>query len=318
MEALFPTVSDERFPWISGINSLWHSDACHTISGDGEQGAAFVMTPDDDEEEVEGVGEPLVAPTQDVAQGPSDAADPQDVVRRTIPADIFERYEVFSYRNAAIILSETRKAEFNELLGALRNFAITTDIIRRAGGNESEIPKLFSAQLRPLGWYETIIQGDLLVRLAWREQVGEKKGKAVFEKRQRELRRDKFLDGHKIDYVKGRVAFDLEWNSKDQTFDRDLYAFSAFAVCGVIDAAVLVTRSAELNPVFRALGPALNKNGKVEKKPNGADRMTLEKYGASTTWMGKLLYRLNAGRNGGCPVLAIGIKPACIADWKKP
>lgn len=34
-----------------------------------------------------------------------------------------------------------------------------------------------------------------------------------------------FMDGHKVDYVKNRVAFDLEWNSKDQTFDRDLYAF---------------------------------------------------------------------------------------------
>jgi hypothetical protein len=273
---------------------------------------------DDDEEESEGLGEPLVTPTQDVAQAPSETADPQEAVRRKIPADIFEKYDVFSYRNAAVILTETRKSEFDEILGALRQFTITKQIIRRAGGNESEIPKLFSAQLRPLGWYETIVQGDLLVRLAWREQVSEKKGKPVFQKRQREIRRDKFLDGHKIDYVKNRVAFDLEWNSKDQTFDRDLYAFSAFAVCGVIDAAVLVTRSVELNPVFRALGPALNKSGKIEKKPNGKERMTHEKYGASTTWMGKLLYRLNAGRNGGCPVLAIGIKPACIADWKTP
>ncbi len=31
-------------------------------------------------------------------------------------------------------------------------------------------------------------------------------------------------DTHKVDYLKGRVAFDLEWNSKDQTFDRDLFA----------------------------------------------------------------------------------------------
>lgn len=86
----------------------------------------------------------------------------------------------------------------------------------------------------------------------------------------------------------------------------------------VIDAAVLVTRSAELNPVFRALGPALTRDGKIEKKRSGQERMTHEKYGASTTWMGKLLYRLNAGRNGGCPVLAVGIKPACISDWKAP
>ena len=42
----------------------------------------------------------------------------------------------------------------------------------------------------------------------------------------------------------------------------------------------------------------------------------IRKYGASTTWMGKLLYRLNSRRNGGCPILAIGIKKKCVSDWK--
>jgi hypothetical protein len=270
---------------------------------------------DDDEEEKD----PLVAPTEDIAAAPSESADPMEIVRQKIPADIFEKFEIFSYRNAAVILSETRKAEFDEILTALRNFTITTDMVRRAGGNESDIPKLLTAALRPLGWHETVVQGDLLVRLLWRKQTGvTKKGKAIFEKQYRELLREKFLDGHKIDYVKNRVAFDLEWNSKDQTFDRDLYAFNAFSLCGVIDAAVLVTRSAELGPVFRALGQALDRKGNPEVKRNGEPRLTHQKYGASTTWMGKLLYRLNAGRNGGCPVLAIGIRPACISDWKAP
>jgi hypothetical protein len=44
----------------------------------------------------------------------------------------------------------------------------------------------------------------------------------------------------------------------------------------------------------------------------------MSKYGASTTWMGKLLYRMNAGRNGGCPVLVVGITPACVSDWTAP
>ena len=258
----------------------------------------------------------LAGPTEDVAAAPSDTADAADIVRSKIPADIFKKYEIFSYRNAAVILSETRKLEFQEILEALRGFSITSDLIRKAGGNESDIPKLLSANLRPKGWYETIVQGDLLVRLRWREQIGIKRGKPVFEARSSERLRERYLDGHKIDYVKGRVAFDLEWNSKDQTFDRDLYAFSAFSQCGVIDAAVLVTRSGDLNPVFRALGTALKRNGDPDRKPDGTPRMTSEKYGASTTWMGKLLYRLNAGRNGGCPVLAVGIRPACISDLK--
>ena len=133
--------------------------------------------------------------------------------------------------------------------------------------------------------------------------------------RDRERLREKFLDGHKVDYVKNRVAFDLEWNSKDQTFDRDLYAFSAFAQCGIIDVGVLVTRSSDLSSLIRELGPALKKNGEIERLSDGTPRPTYKKYGASTTWMGKLLYRLNAGRNGACPVLALGIGPNCVTDW---
>ncbi|MFR3482722.1 MAG: hypothetical protein ACLTXL_04110 [Clostridia bacterium] len=30
--------------------------------------------------------------------------------------------------------------------------------------------------------------------------------------------------------------------------------------------------------------------------------------GQDTTWLGKLEYRLKSRRNGGCPILAIGIK----------
>lgn len=252
---------------------------------------------------------------EDVAAPAADLADPREIVERAIPADILARYEVHSYRNAAVILSQTRAEEFADLLDALRAFRMTRRMIRTAGGNESEVPKLVSELLRPRGWHETTIQGDLLVKLSWRERVGENaKGEAKFAPRSRELRRERYLDGHKVDYVKGKVAFDLEWNSKDQTFDRDLYAFSAFAQTGVIDAAVLLTRSASLNPIFRELGESLNKHGTVEYDSSGRARLVHEKFGASTTWMGKLLYRLNAGRNGACPVLAVGITPACIED----
>lgn len=247
------------------------------------------MEADPDIEALEAIG--------DVAARPNEAGDPADTVARYVPADILERYEVYSYRNAALILSEAHPERFAELIAALRAFKISTATIQKAGGNESEIPKLLSAELRPVGWHETTIQADLLVKLLWREKVSNSKGKSKTVPMSRDIAKAKYLDGHKVDYVKDRVAFDLEWNSKDQTFDRDLYAFSAFSQCGVIDAAVLLTRSASLNTVFRHLG-------------------LMAKYGASTTWMGKLLYRLNAGRNGGCPVLVFGITPKCIDDWE--
>lgn len=259
-------------------------------------------------------------PQDDVSLVPNDAADPRAIVDAKIPKDVRDRYEVFSYRNAAVILSETRKQEFDEILSALRLFSITTQIIRKAGGNETEIPKIFSSYLRPLGWYETRIHADLNVTLSWREEVGKtKKGKPIRKEQHRILTREKYLDGHKIDYLKEKVAFDLEWNSKDQTFDRDLYAFNAFFLSGAIDAGILLTRSASLDDIFRAVGPAFKKDGvTIETLSDGTPRSTISKYGASTTWMGKLLYRLNAGRNGGCPVLVFGITPKCISDWPPP
>lgn len=256
----------------------------------------------------------------EVAASPGDTGDPASIVEAKIPTKIRERYEVYSYRNAAVILSETRQIEFGELIETLNNFSITKEMIRKAGGNESEIPKLLSTSLRPKGWYETIVQADLQVRRIWSQprlkngQIVLKKGRPEFEKKSSTMMRERYLDGHKIDYVKDRVAFDLEWNSKDQTFDRDLYAFSAFFQCRVIDVGVLVTRGTSMNKVFPRLGQALKRDGTPEFK-EGVPRLTREKFGASTTWMGKLLYRLNAGRNGGCPVLAIGITPKCISDW---
>ncbi len=232
---------------------------------------------------------------------------------------IRDKYEIISYRNAAVILFEARQEEFSEILAALDAFTITTDMIRKAGGNESDMPKIFSEILRPLGWHETVISADLNVKLSWRSEIGKnKKGKPIIGPRSRTIIREKYLDGHKIDYVKGKVAFDLEWNSKDQTFDRDLYAMNAFFQSGAIDVGVLVTRSVSLNDVFKKIGPALNKKGEVELTKDGKERATMSKYGASTTWMGKLIYRLNAGRNGGCPILAVGITPRAVSDWKLP
>ena len=109
--------------------------------------------------------------------------------------------------------------------------------------------------------------------------------------------------------MSGKVALDLEWNSKDQTYDRDLYAFSAFYDASAIDVGIILTRGSSLDTdFFRSLGKVLGKDGITEGKEE-----VYKKFGASTTWMGKLLYRLDAGRNGGCPVLAIGIKPACVS-----
>jgi len=251
-----------------------------------------------------------------------------------IPSDIQDLYEVHNYRNAAQVLATGCSGEFKELLEALRVFRLTIADIRKAGGNESDIPKRISGLLRSKGWNETRIKGDLVITKVSgagvyrgktesddEEEANEADTVAKIEELKKKgyeiekITRENFLDGHKVDYVKKRVAFDLEWNSKDQTFDRDLYAFRAFHECDLIDAAVLLTRSASLNEVFEKLGPELDAAGKPRTDKKGKPKLIKTKYGASTTWMGKLLYRLNTGRHGGCPLLALGITPNLIKDW---
>ncbi|MEH6500168.1 MULTISPECIES: BglII/BstYI family type II restriction endonuclease [Pseudomonadales] len=246
----------------------------------------------------------------DVDLKPGANADAPDDVARYISKAVRDHYDVYSYRHAAAILATSFPDELRDIETALLNFSITKRDIGLPGGNESDMPKKISRTLRPADWVEARIQGDLLVRMQEYSEEFTDDGKVKKTKHpEKEVRRiDNFIDGHKIDYVKGRVAFDLEWNSKDQTFDRDLYAMRAFHECGLISVGVMLTRSEKLNPVFERV-PQLNKNG------DEVGKSVMGKYGASTTWMGKLLYRLNAGRHGGCPILVFGITPKLITDW---
>lgn len=210
-----------------------------------------------------------------------------------IPGSIADKYEFYNFNSALEILTQSYPEEFAELVQTLERFEIRLDDILEKGGNESNIPKKLSELLRPLEWREMEISGDLVVRL-----LEGKKRKEVY----REFALKEFISGHKIDYVKGNVAIDMEWNSKDQTFDRDLLAMRTYFDCGIIEVGVIVTRSQELNDVFREV---TDRSGKP----------LMAKYGASTTWMGKLEYRLKSRRNGGCPILAVGIRQPCIEGY---
>lgn len=194
-----------------------------------------------------------------------------------VPEDIRELYQICDWRHAVAILVSDFPAEFSEICDALRRFRFTEEMVRKPGGNESGIPKALSAILRPAQWKEAKLRARLLID---ETEVSQ--------------------DTHKIDYIKGRVAIDLEWNSKDQTFDRDLYAFRAFWEYDRISAGVLITRGQEMVPYLRSLGPEV-----------------LAKYGGdggSTTHWNKLMPRLEAGRGGGCPILVLGITPRLIAN----
>lgn len=200
------------------------------------------------------------------------------------------RYEACEYGCAMSVLQGAHPLEWSEILFALDCFTLTRTDILTPGGNESPIPSKFDMILWPRGWREIRIVGDLSVRTYPRAANA---GRGHFDSRPDDLITiENFIDGHNVDFVKNRVAFDLEWNSKDQTFDRDINAFRTYHDVGLIDVGIIVTRSITLNPIFKELN-------------------VLSKYGASTTHMGKLIPRLESRRQGGCPVLAIGITDRC-------
>ena len=193
-----------------------------------------------------------------------------------IPRNIQELYEIHDFKHAAAILVHEFPNEARELFTALGEFKFSEQEVKEPGGNQSAIPRKFSELLRDKGWVEDSLTASMVVD-----------------------ERTISHDTHKVDYLKGRVAFDLEWNSKDQTFDRDLYAFRTFFEYDKISIGILVTRSNELDPWISSLGQYTDKNGRL--------RHYKAKFGASTTHMRQLLRRLESGRNGGCPVLVFGI-----------
>lgn len=216
-----------------------------------------------------------------------------------IRESLLKKYEFHNYGHALEILHDSFPVEWGEIQDCLENLSITTEDIKKAGGNETAIPKKFDDILYPYGWREIKITGDLLVKLYPRRK--NQRGKFENEPFDEKVI-EGYIDGHNIDFVKDKVAFDLEWNSKDQTFDRDLLAMRTYFDCGLIDVGIIVTRSQELNDIFKEL---TDEKGKP----------LMPKYGASTTWMGKLIPRLNSRRNGGCPILAVGMKKSCVEGY---
>ncbi len=224
-------------------------------------------------------------------------ADDWQRIKDLFPSSVRDKFVIHSYRSAASILFMNFPEQFDQIIKALEAFEIDERMIRTAGGSKGPIAKYVDTLFTKPDWQETHITADLHVRLL------PAKGKEVI----REYVRTGYLDGHRIDFVNGKIALDFEWNSKDQTFDRDLYAFSAFHAAGAIDVGILLTRGSSLDMDFmKGLGKALDKGG------DETTSLVHAKFGASTTFMGKLIPRLEAGRNGGCPVLALGITPKCV------
>lgn len=224
--------------------------------------------------------------------------DDDAAVRTQLNWTLEDRYSVVSYRSAAAVLAQRAPNELAAILRILDAFKISETEVRTPGGNRMDATSRFGELAASEGFNEEVrIEADLLVRL----RAGKSKSAEEIDR----VVREDYIHNHLVDFWKGRVAFDYEWNSKDQTYDRDLYAFRSFFEVGVIDVGVIVTRELS-NEYFQSLGYCLDKEG------NETHNTVAAKFGASTTGTHKLISRVSAGRSGGCPVLIFGILPGNI------
>lgn len=181
------------------------------------------------------------------------------------PKAIRENYEIHEWRHASAILEADFNKEYRDLCDVLSGFRISKSQLVIGGGRKSDIAGWIDSQFYTRGWKEKQFDTKIVVDTA-------------------ELQ----SPTHRVDCFKNRVALEVEWNNKDPFFDRDLNNFRLLFDLRAISIGIIITRSAELQPVFNNLGIGT-------------------KYGASTTHMGKLLPRIEGGSGGGCPVLVFGI-----------
>jgi hypothetical protein len=217
--------------------------------------------------------------------------------RGVIPDAVLVRYELRETRNAAVILSVTNPGEFQEIISVVAGFTLTTADLTDPGGNKSKLAQRLDDAFRQRGWREG--QADTV----FRAEVRAMPYKAHGEAEPNVVTTEVFSKGYKVDNVKGRVAVDVEWNAKDGNLDRDIGQYRALYDAGVIDGAVVITRTQE---DLRELA------GRLAREAGLSPEAARGRLGTTTTTnLGNLVNRLTRGDAGGCPVLAVAISARC-------
>lgn len=213
-----------------------------------------------------------------------------------LPAPVAERFELRETRNAAAVLAATSPGEFAEVVAVLAGFTLRTADLVEAGGNESRLAARLNAAFREHGWREGRVDTVVTSRLQVQPWGPDEHAVRVLES-------EVVNEGYKVDNVKGRIALDVEWNAKDGNLDRDIGAYRALYDAGLIDGAVLLTRTHDdLRDLARELARAAGQSD---------DQVRSRLSTSTTTHLGKLESRMTRGDAGGCPLLAVAISRRC-------
>lgn len=184
-----------------------------------------------------------------------------------LPPDIRRDYEVHEWKHACAILRSDFDRQLVDVIEILRLFRVTRTQVLAGGKNKSQIVRGLERGFEQRGWRKKSFETKVVV------DDGER-----------------LSPTHEVDCVKGPVALEIEWNNKDPFFDRDLNNFRLLFDLRAISVGIIITKSNELIEPIKSLG-----------------KKVWDKYGMSTTWMSKLLPRIEGGGGGGCPLLVFGI-----------
>ncbi len=184
-----------------------------------------------------------------------------------LPRSLRRNYEIYEWKHACAVLRGDYSEEWEEIVSVLARFRLSEEDIRSPGGGLSKISKWFNEQFFKLGWQKKSF--DTMIKVDEHEYV---------------------TPTHEVDCFKNGIALEIEWSNKDPFFDRDLNNFRLLFDLRAISVGVIITKSDELSEIFQAMGKDI-----------------WDKYGWSTTWMKKLLPRIEGGGGGGCPILVFGI-----------
>jgi len=179
---------------------------------------------------------------------------------------------------AHTIIKNEYPSLYKQLFNFLSNFELYKSEMLKPGGNESAIPKKVKKFFIDNGWKD-----EMIFEIS--TTVNEEK----FES-----------SSYKIDLYENhsKIAFDVEWNSKDSIFNRDLGTFKILHDKSAINLAIVFTRThEEIMEIAKNLGIG-------------------HKYGAATTNLTKLNEKLALGILGKCPLFAIAIGKGCYNSKK--
>jgi len=220
-------------------------------------------------------------------------------IDKYVPSSVRDKFEFHNYNHALEIITQAFSGEWQDVLAVLESFKLSVTDLSEAGGSETKIPGKFESILYPRKWKSVKVSGDLSIRF-YERIVDQKKYSDVVSN---EYTLGGYITDQHIDFLKGRVALDIEWNKKDISFDRVLASMRTCYECGLISAGIIVTRSSDLTEAFKMI-------------TDDSGQPIARKYGSSSTWVGKLIPRLESRLAGGCPILVIGIRKACIEGYE--